>query len=1422
VAPPQAPSPGEVEKSELLNAGKDRGPQQASAATKRATSPKGAAPSTPAALPDHVPPEPTAATLVTQRFLLPVGELRADTHQIAVRGRLIALASDATPEQKLAAGAYLIDGKRGEQRLFAPVPEGASTLGVALDDDAVVYAVNRPSADALIVRLGLDGVYRWARSTNVNDSEESPAGSEIVVRSLPVLIDGEADTPRDVLVVVSWQRQLFLLRLDGSSGARLWGQPLEPPQASDPCKPDSIVRLYVDEIDANTGTDIMLWCRTAQGAKMGMFGGDGSPTRVLVPSPLLAPPQVGHIGGRARAGADSNPRAVDILGHSNAGGAVLHSEPQFWKLPAAASFAGSLSPMSAVIDAGFGAPCLLFGLSVSSQADTSQAILCSVPSGGTQIERRPASPVAPARAVFPEYHLLFAFGGDRLDSLFGFSLDSQRDSAGSTRTSLILNGARLTRLRWPSREVSPLQEQQTLGKHIGTASLGDVDLDLDWDLVVAVDGQLAVYDTALQGKAMSRLPYGNLSASGTVPSWYDEPKAYAQRVGPLDGATLEHEVTAIAEAFEKLEVSVPAWSPRLPGDSGTLIINPQSASDPRISLTLGRPLPGPRRGTTPPQTATPPPFEIADLWREDDVGSKTQPLAQMLAQCGSAGQMPCPRLSTLAPDAGRVWGVYGDEVIRAYAVGSPATIAATVRPATPGRTHLLRAYPGLLAIGRNSELSLYDVSVPNPTRVASAPLHADAVERCGNTWYALGDGVLFQAQQDFAFRRVEGQPERIRKILCNPDGDLYGLSVGMDLFRVRAPVQPGTFWALLCSLALGSLGGVALVATRARRPPPPLPPDPSAVHPEQDLDRVLTVDAPLSDSARASPGQRTLVRALKAFLDNEKTLPPLTVGIYGAWGGGKSSIMRLLNAELTATGRYITVWFNAWRHQQEEHLGPALLQCLVQEFRREAGPWVRVRAWGSSLVTHKHVMFGLALAVTAGLLSLAMFVRYPKAALISGLGALVPLWTSVGAPLWKLFRIEPSQAADGKLSKRLGFLQEFSGEFERVVSLLPENHFVAVFVDDLDRCPPDRVVELLEALNRLMESQHCYVILGIDDEMVQRCVELRYKALIDLMGPAAAEKNGRSFGAHFLEKLVTIAVRVPPVGLGEMREARAAVSERPPPPWHQRVIRTAIRNSVQLATLAGLVCTLSFAGFWWIYYPEEVISQAGVVARWFALDEPGPPAEKVLASSAAPTPDAPPAPAPALAPPAVTSPAGAPQAPPPAAAAAGSTLLQDPRPLSPPPAVQTRPSTAGAGLGDTATNLRDAQDRARRMRFLVWSALLVLGGGAGLVLLLFTLHELSLKWREPPATDSTPFTDGLAALADRLPRNPRQLIRFENLARLTYHIVSRSQRGRDKRGWESTFFELLLARLKNLSYVPSAEHRWVADELAPWLDRVEG
>ncbi|MGO6883289.1 P-loop NTPase fold protein [Rhizobium ruizarguesonis] len=131
---------------------------------------------------------------------------------------------------------------------------------------------------------------------------------------------------------------------------------------------------------------------------------------------------------------------------------------------------------------------------------------------------------------------------------------------------------------------------------------------------------------------------------------------------------------------------------------------------------------------------------------------------------------------------------------------------------------------------------------------------------------------------------------------------------------------------------------------------------------------------------------------------------------------------------------------------------------------------------------------------------------------------------------------------------KLSFRSQFASAFGDVcrTARTSRNPGIIIIIDDLDRCPADAVLAVLEAVNYLVSAGSCFVVLGIDRKQIEHAVGLGFKDIVDGMpdrelGVAAlppadpadpavrVTARRRAFARRYLEKLINIETAVPPL-----------------------------------------------------------------------------------------------------------------------------------------------------------------------------------------------------------------------------------------------------------------------------------------------------
>ncbi len=283
---------------------------------------------------------------------------------------------------------------------------------------------------------------------------------------------------------------------------------------------------------------------------------------------------------------------------------------------------------------------------------------------------------------------------------------------------------------------------------------------------------------------------------------------------------------------------------------------------------------------------------------------------------------------------------------------------------------------------------------------------------------------------------------------------------------------------------------------------------------------------------------------------------PLTIGVFGRWGSGKTSLMKLVDESLQGREKSVkTIWVNVWQLSTREELWSAFLQALLTGVR-ERLPWHsrwrynwklfwdRVKWWGlmrTLLVNSYRVV----IAITPILLSALWpddnlqtsndLLRLIVDPVTGGIATtILAIWIVI-APAIEAAREKVSIDVDFMLKKspyevQISELQKLQNQFYTLVETwVGKEGRLIIFVDDLDRCTPDKIPEVLEAIKLFTNTKKCVYIIGLDHKIVQDGIKTKYKF------------NGDAEAEEYLDKVIQIPFHIPP--LDEVRISRYVGTE---------------------------------------------------------------------------------------------------------------------------------------------------------------------------------------------------------------------------------------------------------------------------------------
>jgi hypothetical protein len=281
---------------------------------------------------------------------------------------------------------------------------------------------------------------------------------------------------------------------------------------------------------------------------------------------------------------------------------------------------------------------------------------------------------------------------------------------------------------------------------------------------------------------------------------------------------------------------------------------------------------------------------------------------------------------------------------------------------------------------------------------------------------------------------------------------------------------------------------------------------------------------------------------LANLIDDPHTDTPLTLAISAPWGAGKTSFGHMVSARLQSwpTQRgdpaHLVCWFDAWLHDDAPHLGAALAADVartVNQHRRLADR-LRHPLPVAMLTPEQRQRRVLRLGLIAMLVGTGVAFLLPDLAgmlvpePVTGPGedvarsllpvaivwALLPLWARVFAAAKSVaaFVDDPrSEAAQGTMRD---VREQLHGLIAQAIG--PDRRLV-VLVDDLDRCTPDRALEVCEVTNQLLAAPGVVIVLLADLGILREAAKDRH----EIDGPQA------DLGNRYLQKVVQVEFDLP-------------------------------------------------------------------------------------------------------------------------------------------------------------------------------------------------------------------------------------------------------------------------------------------------------
>ncbi len=274
---------------------------------------------------------------------------------------------------------------------------------------------------------------------------------------------------------------------------------------------------------------------------------------------------------------------------------------------------------------------------------------------------------------------------------------------------------------------------------------------------------------------------------------------------------------------------------------------------------------------------------------------------------------------------------------------------------------------------------------------------------------------------------------------------------------------------------------------------------------------------------------------------NDESVLPITIGVFGDWGSGKSSILQIIKEEFDKEDNKdsLCIYFNGWTFEGYDDAKAALLNSILKELEdnkkisKEIKDTIKEKAkklWKSidwirgAGMAMKNVALPAVSAYFTGGLSLIPFAVQKLTEWGDNPEEIIEkLKSEQGQETFKAFIKESKE--DNKNSTNT--VAEFRKDF---AELLEATNFkrLIVIIDDLDRCSPERIIENLEAIKLFLNVPKTAFIIGADPRIVKYAIEHKYKNNKEI------EEDNNRIVIDYLEKLIQLPYSLPRLSESEV------------------------------------------------------------------------------------------------------------------------------------------------------------------------------------------------------------------------------------------------------------------------------------------------
>ncbi|WHH59789.1 P-loop NTPase fold protein [Petroclostridium sp. X23] len=246
-----------------------------------------------------------------------------------------------------------------------------------------------------------------------------------------------------------------------------------------------------------------------------------------------------------------------------------------------------------------------------------------------------------------------------------------------------------------------------------------------------------------------------------------------------------------------------------------------------------------------------------------------------------------------------------------------------------------------------------------------------------------------------------------------------------------------------------------------------------------------------------------------------KRLNPLTIGLLGSWGVGKSTLLKLVEENIKKIDPshkdIVCIPLNSWMFEGYDDAKSAIMESLLRALLDNQPAFKELKDKVNTLIGRIDFIRLGATVIKHGM-PFAMSAINPAVATIT---AAQYLTEDKRKELVEDFKEIWKEKKDDNTT--VENIRLFRKEFGELIDQSKIKNLV-VMIDDLDRCTPERVIETLEAVKLFLSVPKTTFIIAVDTQVIKYSVEKKY--------PKISEDTIR-FSDNYIEKIIQLPINIP-------------------------------------------------------------------------------------------------------------------------------------------------------------------------------------------------------------------------------------------------------------------------------------------------------